>query len=251
MRPPAVAWGKGGEDRGEWMGPRRGVGRGQVAHEAWAREQGVRVEVRGEGLHVWADLAELRRVLINLVSNAFEAMAEGGTLSVEVARREEKDGPRVVIEVADSGVGLSDTVRARLFEPYFTTRSHGTGLGLAISRRLGLRAKLMVASDSNPLRIHSGPVAEGQAVRLGDVAGERIAGWLDEDGVALRLATQVQVIASGPAGVAIRTRLKHLTAQDEEVLSLVGAHLGSLASNGPQDALRGRSGALHRPLGHA
>jgi len=103
---------------------------------AWAREQGVSVEVRGEGLTVWADLAELRRVLINLVSNAFEAMAEGGTLAIEVSRREEKDGPRVVIEVRDSGMGLSDTVRARLFEPYFTTRSHGTGLGLAISRRI-------------------------------------------------------------------------------------------------------------------
>jgi Trk-type K+ transport system membrane component len=42
-------------------------------------------------------------------------------------------------------------------------------LGLVVSRKLGLRAKLMAASDSNPLRIHSGPVAEGQAVRLGEV----------------------------------------------------------------------------------
>ncbi|MCX7520668.1 TrkH family potassium uptake protein [Microbacterium sp. STN6] len=42
-------------------------------------------------------------------------------------------------------------------------------LGMVISRRLGLRAKLMAASDSNPLRIHSGPVAEGQAVRLGEI----------------------------------------------------------------------------------
>lgn len=42
-------------------------------------------------------------------------------------------------------------------------------LGLVVSRKLGLRAKLMAASDSNPLRIHAGPVAEGQAVRLGDV----------------------------------------------------------------------------------
>ncbi|ODA90359.1 potassium transporter Trk [Leifsonia xyli subsp. xyli] len=42
-------------------------------------------------------------------------------------------------------------------------------LGLVISRRLGLRAKLIAASDSNPLRMHSGPVAEGQAVLLGDV----------------------------------------------------------------------------------
>lgn len=44
-------------------------------------------------------------------------------------------------------------------------------LGLAISRRLGLRQKLMAASDSNPLRIQRGPVAEGQAVRLGDIGG--------------------------------------------------------------------------------
>ncbi|MGO4533738.1 TrkH family potassium uptake protein [Leifsonia sp. 2MCAF36] len=42
-------------------------------------------------------------------------------------------------------------------------------LGLVVSRKLGLRAKLMAASDSNPLRMHAGPVAEGQAVRLGDV----------------------------------------------------------------------------------
>ena len=42
-------------------------------------------------------------------------------------------------------------------------------LGLVVSRKLGLRAKLMAASDSNPLRIHAGPVAEGQAVRLGEV----------------------------------------------------------------------------------
>ncbi|MET0990425.1 MAG: potassium transporter TrkG, partial [Glaciihabitans sp.] len=44
-------------------------------------------------------------------------------------------------------------------------------LGLAISRRLGLKAKLMAASDGNPLRIQKGPVAEGQAVRLGEIGG--------------------------------------------------------------------------------
>ncbi len=104
---------------------------------AWAREQGIRVDSTGEPGYVWADAAELRRLLINLVSNAFEAMPEGGSLSIAVARRADGgDGARVVLEVADSGVGLSDTVRARLFEPYFTTRSHGTGLGLAISRRI-------------------------------------------------------------------------------------------------------------------
>ncbi|MBB5633376.1 Trk-type K+ transport system membrane component [Cryobacterium mesophilum] len=44
-------------------------------------------------------------------------------------------------------------------------------LGLIVSRRLGLKAKLLAASDSNPLRIHAGPVAEGQAIRLGEIGG--------------------------------------------------------------------------------
>lgn len=44
-------------------------------------------------------------------------------------------------------------------------------LGLVVSRRLGLRAKLIAASDSNPMRVHAGPVAEGQAIRLGEIGG--------------------------------------------------------------------------------
>jgi signal transduction histidine kinase len=42
----------------------------------------------------------------------------------------------MALELRDTGVGLSETARSRLFEPYFTTRTHGTGLGLAIARRL-------------------------------------------------------------------------------------------------------------------
>ncbi len=103
---------------------------------AWARELRVKVAVAGEGFTVFADRGELRRVLINLVSNALEAMPEGGELAVTLSRRTDGAGTRVVLEIADRGPGLSETVRARLFEPYFTTRSHGTGLGLAISRRI-------------------------------------------------------------------------------------------------------------------
>jgi signal transduction histidine kinase len=99
---------------------------------AWAREARIAVSVAGGPAWVWADPAELERVLINLVSNAFEAMPAGGALRVAIGAA---DG-RVTLEVEDEGVGLSDTVRARLFEPYFTTRTHGTGLGLAISRRI-------------------------------------------------------------------------------------------------------------------
>ncbi len=102
---------------------------------AWARELKVEVAFRGECGPVFADRGELRRVLINLVNNAFEAMQQGGTLQITLARV--SDG-RAWSEIAiqDSGVGLSTEIRKHLFEPYFTTRTHGTGLGLAICQRL-------------------------------------------------------------------------------------------------------------------
>jgi signal transduction histidine kinase len=103
---------------------------------AWAQELGVKVEIRGPDVKVFVDRGELRRVLINVVSNALEAMPDGGRLTVTTARRGDESEPRVEIEVRDTGAGLSEEARRRLFEPYFTTRSHGTGLGLAIAARL-------------------------------------------------------------------------------------------------------------------
>jgi len=103
-----------------------------VLNAAWASERGIEVSRGGPGGDVQADPALLRRVLINLVSNAFEAMPEGGTLSCDVTPR----GDELHVEIRDSGVGISDELRPHLFEPYFTTRSTGTGLGLAIARRV-------------------------------------------------------------------------------------------------------------------
>lgn len=99
---------------------------------AWAEERGVRVRRLGDGGVVLADPGLLRRVVINLVSNAIEAMPEGGELELDVRTL----GARVRLEVRDTGVGIPEDVRPRLFEPYFTTRTSGTGLGLAISRRV-------------------------------------------------------------------------------------------------------------------
>jgi len=101
-------------------------------HDAWARDAGIEVVRSGDGGVVRADPDELRRAFINLVSNAFEAMPDGGRFEVHVAH----DKARVVIEMRDSGTGLSEELQGRLFEPYFTTRSSGTGLGLAIVRRI-------------------------------------------------------------------------------------------------------------------
>lgn len=105
-------------------------------HRAWAERLGVEIAVVGEPGPVRVDPGKLRRVLTNLVANALEASPEGGRLEARTAIVPGEDG-RTWVEwtLTDEGVGLSEEVRAHLFEPYFTTRSEGTGLGLAIALR--------------------------------------------------------------------------------------------------------------------
>lgn len=74
----------------------------------------------------------LRRVLGNLVSNAFQAMPNGGALKVH-ARRDAED---MVITVEDTGLGIPEEAKAKLFTPLFTTKSKGQGFGLAVVKRL-------------------------------------------------------------------------------------------------------------------
>jgi nitrogen fixation/metabolism regulation signal transduction histidine kinase len=75
-----------------------------------------------------ADAEQLGRTVQNLLLNAIDAMPSGGALTVRTRRT---DGA-VHIEVSDTGEGLTDEERSRLFTPYYTTKQHGTGLGLAI-----------------------------------------------------------------------------------------------------------------------
>jgi signal transduction histidine kinase len=101
-------------------------------HDAWAVELGVDIQSEGLGGTVWADLEKLRRVFVNLVTNALQAMPDGGSLRVEAAPR----GELMRVTIRDTGPGISSEVREHLFEPYFTTKGEGTGLGLAISKRV-------------------------------------------------------------------------------------------------------------------
>ncbi len=101
-------------------------------HKAWAIEQSVQMSVQGPESFVHVDPGKLERVLTNLVVNAFHAMPSGGRLEARL----EQTGGRTRLTLSDTGEGLTETTRRRLFQPYFTTKSHGTGLGLAIAARI-------------------------------------------------------------------------------------------------------------------
>lgn len=87
-----------------------------------------KLELDGSLGTIAADPDLLHRALSNLVLNAMDAMPNGGTLSL----RSSRDDGKVIIEIADTGSGLTREECERIFTPYYTSKQHGTGLGLAI-----------------------------------------------------------------------------------------------------------------------
>jgi two-component system nitrogen regulation sensor histidine kinase NtrY len=83
-----------------------------------------------------ADPELLRRVVVNLIDNAAEAMEGSAVRALAIATAPGADGETVHIEVADSGHGISPEDKDKLFLPHFSTKDRGTGLGLAISGRI-------------------------------------------------------------------------------------------------------------------
>jgi signal transduction histidine kinase len=81
---------------------------------------------------ILGDASTLQQVLLNLVTNAREAMESGGEIRIETGRLAERpDWVRVVI--ADTGPGISPEELSKVFDPFFTTKKTGTGLGLSVS----------------------------------------------------------------------------------------------------------------------
>ncbi|MDR9459984.1 MAG: response regulator, partial [Dehalococcoidia bacterium] len=79
---------------------------------------------------VLGDIAELREALINIIFNAVDAMPDGGKISIKAWR----ENNRVVISIADTGVGMSDQTKDKVFDPFFTTKGpSGVGLGLSMA----------------------------------------------------------------------------------------------------------------------
>jgi signal transduction histidine kinase len=94
---------------------------------------------------------ELQQVLVNLIVNGIHAMPEGGKLALRDRDEDREDRRGLVIEVSDTGIGMSQQTLAKAFDPFFTTkRRGGTGLGLSISQTLVTRQGGTISVESQP-----------------------------------------------------------------------------------------------------
>ncbi len=98
------------------------------------------------GGEFFTDPDRINQVLLNLYMNAIQAMAQGGRLTVSLARRDHG----VEIRVKDTGCGMEAEMLEDIFDPYFTTRPQGTGLGLSIVHRIVVSLKGSIGVKSQP-----------------------------------------------------------------------------------------------------
>ena len=127
-----------------------------------------------------ADPELLHRALSNLVLNAMDAMPSGGTLTLRTRR----DDGKVIIEVADTGSGLTPEECERIFTPYYTSKQHGTGLGLAIVQSVvsdhggrisvqsepGIGTTFVIELPDNHEALQKSPVAQTAGENTGQFA---------------------------------------------------------------------------------
>ncbi|MDQ5849256.1 MAG: ATP-binding protein [Pseudomonadota bacterium] len=103
---------------------------------------------------VWADGAQMRQVIHNLVQNAQDALENAGAAgaSPQIEVRTELAGDRVRLAVSDNGGGFPEELMTRIFEPYVTTKPRGTGLGLAIVKKIIDEHHGSVSIENRPSR---------------------------------------------------------------------------------------------------
>jgi signal transduction histidine kinase len=109
----------------------------QLVHEAAnlssiPRAVHLKLNLSDEPLPVLADPTQISQVLLNLISNAIQAMPRGGDLDIGVSR----SNGVIQVVVADTGGGIAEEHRGKVFQPLFTTKQKGIGLGLAVSKKI-------------------------------------------------------------------------------------------------------------------
>ena len=126
---------------------------------------------------VQVDVGQLELALLNIGLNARDAMPDGGTLTIRARSHagaiNGRGGDYVVIDLIDTGIGMSEEVQARAFEPFFTTKDIGRGSGLGLSQAYGFAKQSggMLTMESAPgkgtrISLHL-PKADGEASRIG------------------------------------------------------------------------------------
>jgi signal transduction histidine kinase len=111
----------------------------------------IRRELDSDG-EMDGDPEKLRRVVINLIGNALDALEEGEVdgAVIEVSVGENLAGSEVWVRVKDNGPGIDEVTQSKVFRPFYTSKANGTGLGLAISRKL-------VDAHGGTIELHSAP----------------------------------------------------------------------------------------------
>jgi CheY-like chemotaxis protein len=152
-----------------------------------------------------ADPHQLHQVVVNLVTNAYQAVRQtGGPHRLTIMTRPDPAQSRVVLEVADTGPGMTPEVLARIFEPFFTTKpsGEGTGLGLPLCQGIieshggiitvesqpGHGTVFRVTLPTEPAPVSASPASETEALPPIDGQGKAILVVDDEDGIAKALA---------------------------------------------------------------
>jgi hypothetical protein len=118
---------------------------------------------------VMADPEALKRALGNLIDNAAEAMQSSLLRELRITTSLQENG-MVELTIADTGSGLTDEMRERLFLPYFSTKQRGTGLGLAIAAKIIQEHQGTIRAEKNVpagakfiIELRAAPVAEGES----------------------------------------------------------------------------------------
>jgi signal transduction histidine kinase len=88
--------------------------------------------IQAEARNLISDLDLLKRIFANLINNAIQAMPNGGKLSIQAI----SEGTDVILTVEDTGMGIPEEVKSKLFQPLFTTKAKGQGFGLAAVKRM-------------------------------------------------------------------------------------------------------------------
>ena len=109
------------------------VGTGRTGH---AESVSVSFDPPTRPLFVEAHKGQIQQVLLNLLLNATQAMPDGGTITLAITTEERAGANNMILDITDTGTGVDEIIRDRIFDSFLSGRPGGTGLGLAIAKRI-------------------------------------------------------------------------------------------------------------------